>query len=184
MTINFSQDLYDILQHAGNEALRTGHTLVGVDHIMLGALRHGRNSACTLLRSLGIRLEELKDYIDSMVFRDEGLPYAAAENIRLHRKAAELLCISSYEALKAGYTVVHPLHMMLAISRCRDNNTSEYLYEHGLDYDIILDYCSSKGLLMAEKPASPDQTKKVLGALADIIARSYNPEDSSKIYPC
>lgn len=184
MTINFSQDLYDILQYAENEALRTGHTLVGVDHVMLGALRHGRNSACTLLHSLGIDLAELKDYIDSMIFRDEGLPYAASENVRLHRKTAELLCISSYEALKAGCTVVRPLHILLAISRSQGNNTAEYLYEHGLDYDIILDYCCSHGLLLAEKPARPDQTKKILGALADIIARSYNPEDPSKIYPC
>lgn len=183
MDINFSKDLYDILQHAEGEALRTGHTAIGVDHLTLGALRHADNSACSLFRSLGLDLREMKDFIDTAIFRKESLPYSALENIGLHRRAEQILSLSSYEALKAGCTTVRPLHMVLAIARDSGSNTAEYLYEHGLDYDMILHHCSEHGLLVAEKAARPDQTRKILGALADRISRTYNPEDSSKIYP-
>ena len=64
MKINFTRDLYDIFQDAASEALRTGYTLIGVDHVMLALLRRKGSQACRLLRSMGIDCAEMKDYID------------------------------------------------------------------------------------------------------------------------
>ena len=116
MKINFTRDLYDIFQDAASEALRTGYTLIGVDHVMLALLRRKGSPACRLLRSMGIDCAEMKDYIDSVIFRPEALPYDALESIRPGRDADKLLCISIYEAIKAGDTAVRPVHVVLGHS--------------------------------------------------------------------
>lgn len=183
MKINFTRDLYDIFQDAASEALRTGYTLIGVDHFMLALLRRKGSQACRLLRSMGIDCAKMKDYIDSVIFRPEALPYDALESIRPGRDADKLMCISIYEAIKAGDTAVRPVHVVLAACRTAGSASAVFLYEHGLDYDIVLHYCSSHGLLDSGKESDAEQARKILRAVGEGIARTMDPEDSSKIYP-
>ena len=171
MKINFTRDLYDIFQDAASEALRTGYTLIGVDHVMLALLRRKGSPACRLLRSMGIDCAEMKDYIDSVIFRPEALPYDALESIRPGRDADKLLCISIYEAIKAGDTAVRPVHVVLAA--CRTAGSA----------DIVLHHCSSHGLLDSGKESDAEQARKILRAVGEGIARTMDPEDSSQIYP-
>ena len=58
-----------------------------------------------------------------------------------------------------------------------------FLYEHGLDYDIVLHHCSSHGLLDSGKESDAEQARKILRAVGEGIARTMDPEDSSQIYP-
>lgn len=182
MKVRFSHKLGDILEMSADEALRTGHRFIAADHIMLACLRHSHNSACTLLEKAGIDCAELKDFIDSRVFREEALPYDILDTIRPRRESVELMCIAAYEALKSGDNTVRPIHLVLAASRQTGSACSEFLYEHGLDYDMLQHICLSNSLFHAHAENGSDETQKVLRALTDSLARTFNPEDNSRIF--
>ena len=49
MKMRIAEELNDIVKYAREEAMRTGSYGIGVDHLMLGLLRHAENNACRAL---------------------------------------------------------------------------------------------------------------------------------------
>lgn len=163
-----SQELGVIIGYARDEAMRTGHYGLGTDHLMLGLLRHASNDACRTLEGLGLKLQDMKSYIDAMVFRPEGIPYSDEDRIALTRKAQSVLNMAILESLKTRQESTCAIHLLLAISRTSGNAGVDFLSERGINYDTLRTYMNSHGMLKAPED---DITTK-----AEDLARSMEEE--------
>ena len=60
MEAKFSNRVKEVISLSREEAIRLGHDYIGTEHLLLGIIREGEGTALTLLRKLGVSLDELK----------------------------------------------------------------------------------------------------------------------------
>lgn len=179
MRIRFSDKMHDVLALAAEEALRTGYKTAGVDHLMLGLLRHRDNNACRALKNSGIDLDMMKHCIDEQIFRDTATGYNELETVHPTKAAQEVLKISGYEALKSGSHTVRTAHFMLAISRSEGNASSNYLKSHNVIYDTLRSDMEKKGMLRDIAEHAPSAiTEEIAGALGEQLSRLISSSGS------
>lgn len=137
---NISDDFQSIANYAREEALRTGYDRIRPDHFYLGMIRHGENYAILHLKFSGIDLSEMKEYIDSRIFREEQIPYSEIGKINLDRESSNLMSMSYLESSVTGSRSMMPQHLLLSLTRIPCNGT-EYLREHGIDHRrLVVDF--------------------------------------------
>lgn len=64
MDDNFSPRVKDVITFSKEEALRLGHDFIGTEHLMLGILRDGNGKAISILNSLSIDLDHLRQKVE------------------------------------------------------------------------------------------------------------------------
>ena len=138
MELSISEELNLIVKYAREEAMRTGSYGIGTDHLMLGILRHGENGACKVLRSLGVSDADVKNYLDSRIFRQGPIPYSEMEQVVLARSAQSTLNLTLLEATRFRHSEADSLHLLLAISHTGENHTQELLRNLGITYAVIV----------------------------------------------
>jgi len=176
MRIKFSEILLMIAEYARQEAVRTGWNSVGADHLMLGILRHSANDACRILAKLGIDKAEMKDFIDSRILREDTVPYNFRDSIELSNAARGVLSLSAFEALKQGYDEVMPADLLSAISRTRDNASSDYLHEHSISTGSI----EALSGLSNDEPVRTIPPEELSAVLGEQLSRIYNSSGKKK----
>lgn len=171
MEISVSPQLETILGYARDEAMRTGHFGLTVDHLALGALRHGDNEFCSLLQAVGIDLAELKEYIDRQVFRPQAISWADSERIGFTRSAVNALNLSIYEALKEECQQPGPAHLLIGASRCEKNAFKDFLDAKGIDTAaLVMARSGEVNRPVAKKTNLPD-AKDIADALEAELRR-------------
>lgn len=155
MQIRISEELYTILRYARDEAMRTGCYAISADHLILGLLRHGENTACLLLKELGVSLPELKRYVDSRLFADSSVPWSAGDQICVGRSAQNVINLSAFEALKAGSSEVQSLHLLLALSRAAGTASAGFLEEKGAGTKEMIAKLESHGWRRSDAVQTP-----------------------------
>ena len=60
MEAKFSNRVKEVISLSREEALRLGHDYIGTEHLLLGVIREGEGVAISLLKKLGISLEDLR----------------------------------------------------------------------------------------------------------------------------
>lgn len=161
MEIRISQELNDVIRYAREEAMRTGNLSISPDHIFLGILRHGDNTACRALVGLGVPLEGLKDFIDSRIFMSEPIPYSDATHISFSRASQNVLSITVLEASKAKCSEASSQHLLLALCRTSDNNGQAYIRQAGISYSTLLGFMQGNGMLRPDEPQRGDKEQPV-----------------------
>lgn len=144
MQLKFSDELLKILEYSGNEALRTGSQGIGVDHLMLGMLRHAKSEAVSALKESGIDPDELKKEIDAAVFSEKAIPYSDLTKIKATRPAKSVISMAAFEALKSGGQEVFARHLLLAISLTSGNISAELLLKSGATHEKLAGILSSR----------------------------------------
>lgn len=171
--------MHNILRFAAEEALRTGHKVAGVDHLMLGLLRQRDNSACRALADAGIDLDMMKRSLDERIFRETAIGYSDLSTVPPTKAASEVLKLSGYEALKAGSRTIRTSHFILAIARSEGNASSSYLKNHGIDYETLHREMEKKGMLHDITEHAPSIiTEEIAGALGEQLSRMISSSDS------
>lgn len=145
MEIKVAQEFSVIVGYARDEAMRTGHYGITVDHLILGLLRHADNAACRALSGLGIDCAELKRHIDSAIFRDKGIPFCDEDRIGFTKGSHSTIQMAVLEALRHGALQAGSIHLLLAIARTSNNAGIEYLSARGADYNAINAWISRNG---------------------------------------
>ena len=64
MEAKFSNRVKEVISLSREEALRLGHDYIGTEHLLLGMIREGEGVAISLLKKLGISLDELRASIE------------------------------------------------------------------------------------------------------------------------
>ncbi len=67
MDNNFSPQVKEIISFSREEALRLGNDSIGTEHLLLGLIREGDNTAIKILKQLNVDLYELRKEIEIAV---------------------------------------------------------------------------------------------------------------------
>ena len=134
MEIALGGDLSSIITYSIEEAMRTGSYTVAPDHLFLGIIRHKENNAADPLRTLGINLSEMKQFIDKKLFSNEHVPYDDVEKVTFSRNAQNILSFTIIEASREGCLKVAPHHLLLALCRAAQSYGSTFLQDLGIGY--------------------------------------------------
>lgn len=171
MDISVSPLLETILGYARDEAMRTGHFGLTVDHLALGALRHGDNGFCSLLKACGVDLAALKEHIDRQVFRPRAISWSDSSRIGFTASAVNALNLSIYEALKEDCHQPGPEHLLLGAARCSRNAFKDYLDSMGIDASTIASARAGKLQKPVQKKSPLPDAKDIADALEAELRR-------------
>ena len=67
MNTEFSTRMKEVFIYVKEEALRLGQDTIGTEHLLLGIIREGDGTAITVLKSLGLDLNDLKKVIENTI---------------------------------------------------------------------------------------------------------------------
>ncbi len=166
MEAKFSPQVKDVITNSREEALRLGHSYIGVEHLLLGLIREGESVAVKVLINLEVDLSKLRRLIESSIKSTASQPSAkpaASGMIPLVKQAERILKITYLEAKTFKATLVGTEHLLLSILKDQDNVATRALKGFGIDYQIVRDelenmsgLLSDQDLPKAELPGSAD----------------------------
>ncbi|MGL4957191.1 MAG: Clp protease N-terminal domain-containing protein, partial [Bacteroidales bacterium] len=131
MEFNTSQEVLDVLEFSREEAVRLGCHAVGTEHLMLGILREGNNSATDILDALKINLKQLKEVLEDTVRIGEPLQMDSIEELPLYNATVTALKMQEFEARTQNSITIKAIHTLLAILRAEDDTTTSTLEKFG-----------------------------------------------------
>ncbi|HLT08706.1 MAG TPA: ATP-dependent Clp protease ATP-binding subunit [Cyclobacteriaceae bacterium] len=166
MEAKFSNRVKEVISLSREEALRLGHDYIGTEHLLLGMIREGEGVAVSILKKLGVPLDELRLSVERAVKGTASHNGKNLANIPLTRQSEKVLKITYLEAKIFKSQLIGTEHLLLSILRDEDNIATQILQKFDTSYDVV------KEILEFQT----DQTPRA-GAEAD-----DQDEDSSKLF--
>lgn len=172
--MQISEELNTIVGYAKEEAMRTGNYQITPDHLLLGILRHGHNTACRILEGLDANLSNIKKSIEERIFARNSVPYTEEDSIRLGRDAQNSLNLAVYEAAAEAGRDADSVHLLLALCRCRCFGQA-ILESMDIDAGAIKAYCHDHGIggqapspatATGKKDSRPANGPRILGTIS------------------
>ncbi len=154
MEAKFSPQVKDVITYSREEALRLGHSYIGVEHLLLGLIREGESVAVKVLLSLDVDLSKLRKVIESSIKSTASQPTvkpAASGMIPLVKQAERILKITYLEAKTFKATLVGTEHLLLSILKDQDNVATRALKSFSVDYQIVRDELENMSGLLSER---------------------------------
>ncbi|MES2430809.1 MAG: ATP-dependent Clp protease ATP-binding subunit [Bacteroidota bacterium] len=137
MDNNFSAQVKEIISYSREEALRLGNDFIGTEHLVLGLIRDGENTAIKILKSLNVDLYELRKEIEVAVKDKTGKNIANINSLPLTKQAEKVIRITVLEAKAHKSAMVESEHLMLSILKNKENVATQILNQFDVDYDIF-----------------------------------------------
>jgi ATP-dependent Clp protease ATP-binding subunit ClpC len=133
----FNEKAIRAVMFAQEEARRTGHNVVGTEHLLLGLIGEATATASVILKDLGVTLHETRRIIEEMTGRGPG--YSPA-NIPFTPKVKQIFERALQEARQLGDTAgdrqpisIAPEHLLLAITTDPESLAAKVLILQGVD---------------------------------------------------
>jgi ATP-dependent Clp protease ATP-binding subunit ClpC len=153
MEAKFSNRVKEVISLSREEALRLGHDYIGTEHLILGLLREGEGVAVSLLKKLGVPLDELRQGIEKAIQGTAKNNVKNLANIPLTRQSEKVLKITYLEAKIFKSALIGTEHLLLSILRDEDSIPTQILSQHNVNYDVVKELLEYQ----AESPkAGPD----------------------------
>ncbi|MFT3678953.1 MAG: ATP-dependent Clp protease ATP-binding subunit [Ferruginibacter sp.] len=137
MDNNFSAQVKEIISYSREEALRLGNDFIGTEHLVLGLIRDGENTAIKILKSLNVDLYELRKEIEVAVKDKTGKNITNINSLPLTKQAEKVIRITVLEAKAHKSAMVESEHLMLSILKNKENIATQILNQFDVDYDIF-----------------------------------------------
>jgi len=137
MDNNFSTQVKEIISYSREEALRLGNDFIGTEHLVLGLIRDGENTAMKILKSLNVDLYELRKEIEMAVKDKTGKNINNINSLPLTKQAEKVIRITVLEAKTHKSPMVESEHLMLSILKNKENIATQILNQFDIDYDIF-----------------------------------------------
>ena len=150
----FNQKAIKAVMFAQEEARRTGHSVVGTEHLLLGLIGEATATAALILKDLKVTLHESRRLIEGMTGRGTGY---SPVNIPFTPKAKKMFEQAFQEARQLGENAIATEHLLLAITSDPESLAAKILIMQGVDLIKL------RGLLIknaGEKVASGRFTAK------------------------
>ena len=90
MDNNFSPQVKEIISFSREEALRLGNDFIGTEHLLLGLIRDGDNTAIKVLKQLNVDLYELRKEVELAVKDKTGKNIANINSLPLTKQAEKV----------------------------------------------------------------------------------------------
>ncbi|HRG82446.1 MAG TPA: ATP-dependent Clp protease ATP-binding subunit, partial [Chitinophagaceae bacterium] len=137
MDNNFSAQVKEIISFSREEALRLGNDFIGTEHLLLGLIREGDNTAVKILKSFNVDLYELRKEIELAVKDKTGKNIANINSLPLTKQAEKVIRVTVLEAKALKSTTVETEHLMLSILKNKENIATQILNQFDVDYDLF-----------------------------------------------
>lgn len=137
MDNNFSTQVKEIISFSREEALRLGNDFIGTEHLLLGLIREGDNTAVRILKSFNVDLYELRKEIELAVKDKTGKNIANINSLPLTKQAEKVIRVTVLEAKALKSTTVETEHLMLSILKNKENIATQILNQFDVDYDLF-----------------------------------------------
>lgn len=137
MEAKFSNRVKEVISLSREEALRLGHDYIGTEHLLLGMIREGEGVAVSILKKLGIPMDELRSAIERAVKGTANHNVKNMANIPLTRQSEKVLKITYLEAKIFKSQLIGTEHLLLSILRDEDNIATQLLNKFEVNYDSI-----------------------------------------------
>ena len=137
MDNHFSTQVKEIISYSREEALRLGNEFIGTEHLVLGLIRDGENTAIKILKSLNIDLYELRKSIEIAVKDKSGKNIINSNSLPLTKQAEKVIRITVLEAKSLKSSTVETEHLMLSILKNKENIATQLLNQLLVDYDTF-----------------------------------------------
>ena len=160
MDNNFSAQVKEIISFSREEALRLGNDFIGTEHLLLGLIRDGENTAIKVLQRLNVDLYELRKEIELAVKDKTGKNIANINSLPLTKQAEKVIRITVLEAKALKSPLVETEHLMLSILKNKENIATQILNQFEVDYDMFrneLGMVSSPSTPKSEFQDDPDE---------------------------
>ncbi len=137
MDNNFSAQVKEIISFSREEALRLGNDFIGTEHLLLGLIREGDNTAVRILKSFNVDLYQLRKEIELAVKDKTGKNIANINSLPLTKQAEKVIRVTVLEAKALKSSTVETEHLMLSILKNKENIATQILGNFDVDYDIF-----------------------------------------------
>jgi ATP-dependent Clp protease ATP-binding subunit ClpC len=137
MEAKFSNRVKEVISLSREEALRLGHDYIGTEHLLLGMIREGEGVAVSLLKKLGVSLEDLRISIEQATKGTAINNVKNLTNIPLTRQSEKVLKITYLEAKIFKSQLIGTEHLLLSILRDEDNIATQILEKFDINYEVV-----------------------------------------------
>ncbi len=137
MEAKFSNRVKEVISLSREEALRLGHDYIGTEHLLLGMIREGEGVAVSILKKLGVPMDELRNAIERAVKGTANHNVKNMANIPLTRQSEKVLKITYLEAKIFKSQLIGTEHLLLSILRDEDNIATQILNKFEVSYDSV-----------------------------------------------
>ena len=151
MDNNFSAQVKEIISFSREEALRLGNDFIGTEHLLLGLIREGENTAIKILKQLNVDLYELRKEVELAVKDKTGKNIANINSLPLTKQAEKVIRVTVLEAKALKSPLVETEHLMLSILKNKENIATQILGQFDVDYDI---FRNELGMVRSNEPRS------------------------------
>jgi ATP-dependent Clp protease ATP-binding subunit ClpC len=132
MTVNYSEQLHNVLMYSSQEAERLGNNYIGPEHLLLGILRNGTGRAIDILNESHINLSKIKQIIESQIRTDME---PSGEEIQSLKSTERIKKIMELETRALSSETADTEHLLLAILKEKNNLAGDILISEHLTYD-------------------------------------------------
>jgi ATP-dependent Clp protease ATP-binding subunit ClpC len=124
MSYKFSNQMKEIISFSRDEAERLGNDYIGTEHLLLGLLREGDNTALRILKCFKVDIVEMQKEIELAVKSDKShrnsMPLNVSAEQIIHGAVAEAKTLKSKR--------VEPEHLILSI--LNNSSTAPTILDH------------------------------------------------------
>ncbi len=166
MEAKFSNRVKEVISLSREEALRLGHDYIGTEHLLLGMVREGEGVAISLLKKLGISLDELRSELERSTRGTATNNVKNLANIPLTKQSEKVLKITYLEAKIFKSQLIGTEHLLLSILRDEDNIASQVMDKFDVNYDVIkelLEYQTQNPMASSDTDDSDEDSGKLFG---------------------
>ncbi len=166
MEAKFSNRVKEVISLSREEALRLGHDYIGTEHLLLGMIREGEGVAMSLLKKLGVSVEELRQSVEQATKGTATHNVKNLANIPLTRQSEKVLKITYLEAKIFKSQLIGTEHLILSILRDEDNLATQILSKFDVSYDVIkelLEYQSENPMAASDTDDDDEESRMFSG---------------------
>ncbi|MDD4969602.1 MAG: ATP-dependent Clp protease ATP-binding subunit [Paludibacter sp.] len=132
MTVNYSEQLHNVLLYSSQEAERLGNNYVGPEHLLLGILRNGNGKAIDILNVSHVNLLKIKQTIESQIRTDLDPSGTEIPNLKSTERIKKIM---ELETRSLSAETADTEHLLLAILKEKNNLAGDILLAEHLTYD-------------------------------------------------
>ena len=181
MEAKFSNRVKEVISLSREEALRLGHDYIGTEHLLLGMIREGEGVAVSLLKKLGVSLDELRTSVEQATRGTATGNVKNLANIPLTRQSEKVLKITYLEAKIFKSQLIGTEHLLLSILRDEDNIATQILEKFDVNYDVVkelLEYQTDHPVGASDTDDPDEDSSRIFGSSSGSSREAKGSEKS------
>ena len=132
MSVNYSEQLHNVLLYSSQEAERLGNNYVGPEHLLLGILRNGNGKAIDILNVSHVNILKVKETIESQIRTDLEPTGGEIPNLKSTERIKKIM---ELETRSLSAETADTEHLLLAILKEKNNLAGDILLAEHLTYE-------------------------------------------------